>query len=117
MVQEDLINDIEALQVAQSERIFTKAANFFIKKWSSRESNFIECFKSEQLTSHNGWYEGVRHFTPSTNNALEATNRVIKDENTSRERLPLSRFKVLAFKIVEKWSKSYERGLKKYNDQ
>ena len=57
------------------------------------------------------------HFTPSTNNALEATNRVIKDENTFRERLPLSRFKVLAFETVEKWSRSYERGLKQYNDK
>ncbi|CAF4631998.1 unnamed protein product [Rotaria socialis] len=36
-------------------------------------------------------------------------------ENTLRERLHLSRFKVLAFEIVEKWSKCYERGLKKYN--
>jgi len=31
MVQVDFINDIEALQLAQSERIFTKAANLFIK--------------------------------------------------------------------------------------
>jgi hypothetical protein len=45
MVQVDFINDIEALQLAQSERIFTKAANVFIKKWSSREPNFIEYFK------------------------------------------------------------------------
>ncbi|KAF9758301.1 hypothetical protein NGRA_3148 [Nosema granulosis] len=117
MEQEDLVNDIEALQLAQSERIFTKAANLLIKKWSSRQPNFIEYFQSEWLKSHNAWYEGVRHFTPSTNNALEATNRVIKDENTFRERLPLSRFKVLALEIVEKWSKSYERGLKKYSDQ
>ncbi|CAF4494856.1 unnamed protein product, partial [Rotaria magnacalcarata] len=50
----------------------------------------------------------VGHFTPSTNNALEATNNVIKKEHTLRERLPLSRFKVLAFEIVEKWSKCYE---------
>ena len=31
-----------------------------------------------------------------------------------RERLPLSRLKVLALEIVGKWSKSYERGLQKY---
>ncbi|CAF1141119.1 unnamed protein product [Didymodactylos carnosus] len=70
--------------------------------------------KTEWLTSHNGWCEVVRHLISSTNNTLEATNRVIKDENTLGECLPLSRLKVLAFEIVGKWSKSYERGLKKY---
>jgi hypothetical protein len=59
MVQVDFINDIEALQLAQSERIFTKAANLFLKKWSSREPNFIEYFSSEGLPSHNERYEGV----------------------------------------------------------
>ena len=44
-------------------------------------------------------------YVPSTNNALEATNRVIKDEDTIRERLVLSRFTVVLFSIVNKWSK------------
>jgi len=113
--QEDLINDIESLQLAQNERIFLKASNLFVKKWVKRQPSFIEYFQNEWLTTHNEWYEGVGHFTPSTNNGLEATNNVIKKENTLRERLPLSRFKVLAFEIVEKWSKCYERGLKQYN--
>ncbi|CAF2103112.1 unnamed protein product [Rotaria magnacalcarata] len=113
--QEDLVNDVESLQLTQDERIFIKASNLFVKKWSKKEPNFIEYFQNEWLTTHNACYEGVGHFTPSTNNALEATNNVIKKEHTLRERLPLSRFKVLAFEIVEKWSKCYERGLKKYN--
>ncbi|CAF1118993.1 unnamed protein product [Rotaria sordida] len=113
--QEDLVNDIESLQLAQNERIFMKASTLFVKKWSKTELNFIEYFQNEWLTTHNAWYEGVGHFTPSTNNALEAINNVIKKENTLRERLPVSRFKVLAFEIVEKWSKCYERGLKQYN--
>ena len=115
--QQDLVDDIETLQLAQNERIFTKASKLFIKKWIKTQPNFIEYFQTEWLTSRKGWHEGVRHLTPSTNNALEATNRVIKAENTLRERLPLSRFKVLAFEIVEKLSKSYERGLRKYNNK
>jgi hypothetical protein len=117
LIQEDLLNDVDALQLAQSKRIFTKASNLFIKKWTKAQPDFVEYFRREWLTSHDAWYEGVQHFTPSTNNALEATNRVIKDENTFRERLPLSRFKELVFEIVEKWSKSYQRGLKQYNDK
>ena len=108
------MNDIEALQLAQSERIFTKASNLFFKKWTKKQPHFCEYFQSEWLGSHNGWYEGVKHFTPSTNNALEAKNKVIKDEDTMRERLPLSRFNVVAFESVEKWSESYPRGLKQY---
>ncbi|CAM4842587.1 unnamed protein product [Rotaria magnacalcarata] len=76
--QEDLVNDVESLQLAQDERIFIKASNLFVKKWSKKETNFIEYFQNEWLTTHNAWYEGVGHFTPSTNNALEATNNVIK---------------------------------------
>jgi hypothetical protein len=48
---------------------------------------------------------------------LESNNRVIKDENTFCERLTLSRFKILTLEIVEKWSKSYERGLKQFHDK
>ena len=39
---------------------------------------------------------------PSTNNALESTNRV---GDTLKKRLVLSRFTVLLFSIVNKWSK------------
>lgn len=41
----------------------------------------------------------------SMNNALEATNPVIKDEEATRERLVLSRFAVVVFSIAKKWSK------------
>jgi hypothetical protein len=115
--QEDLVNDIESLQLAQNERVFLKASNLFVTKWVKKQPRFIEYFQNEWLATHNEWYEGVGHFTPSTKNGLEATNNVIKKENTLRERLPLSRFKVLAFEIVEKWSKSYERGLKQYSNK
>ncbi|CAF0939948.1 unnamed protein product [Didymodactylos carnosus] len=44
-------------------------------------------------------------YGPSTKNALEATNRVIKDEDTLRERLVLAGFTVVLFPSVNKWSK------------
>ncbi|CAF4458659.1 unnamed protein product, partial [Rotaria sp. Silwood2] len=84
--------------------------------WSKIHSNIIsdgkrvyyrcnQYFSSEWLESKNGWYEGLAIYVPSTNNALEATSRVIKDEDTLRERLVLSRFTVVLFSIVNKWSK------------
>jgi len=45
-------------------------------------------------------------FTPSTNNQLETTNKVIKDEHTFRERHILSRFLMVSSDIVNKWSMS-----------
>ncbi|CAF1641333.1 unnamed protein product, partial [Didymodactylos carnosus] len=57
MGQEDSIEDIEALQLAQSVRMFTKASNLFIKKWNKKEPKFIEYFQNQWLNSHDGWYE------------------------------------------------------------
>ncbi len=54
----------------------------------------------------------VLNYTPSTNNCLESFNKVIKYEQTLRERLPLSRFKELAFEAVRKWSKEYQKQVK-----
>ena len=51
------------------------------------------------------WYEGYNGaFTPSTNNQLEATKKVIKDKHTFRERYTLSRFLTVASDIMNKWS-------------
>ncbi len=57
---------------------------------------------SEWLESKNGCYEGLELYVPNTNNALEATNRVIKDEDTIREWLVSSIFTVVVFWIVNK---------------
>jgi hypothetical protein len=67
--------------------------NYFADKWL--------------VEANRGWYEGVALFVPSTNNALEATNRTIKDDSTFRERFSLSRFLSLTATIVYNWS--YER--------
>jgi hypothetical protein len=97
-----------------SREIFDLASYLFVTKWRTNQPEFIGYFENEWLTTHNLWFEGVMHFTPSTNNALESFNRVIKDESTLRERLPLSRFRILALETVEKWSNEYANGLKEF---
>ncbi len=65
--------------------------------------DITEYFENEWLTVLDSWYEGYNGaFTPSTNNQLEATNKVIKDERTFRERHTLSRFLTVASDIVNK---------------
>jgi hypothetical protein len=82
----EVMSDIEQLQICNSTNSFQLASELFLKKHEKHE-DFINYFKSEWLTAHSGWYEGYSEYTPSTNNALEATNNVIKQENTFRERL------------------------------
>lgn len=99
-----IMDDIDTLQLSNNEKTFEVATKLFLKKWKSEEK-FLQYFSSEWLESKNDWYEGLQMYIPSTNNALEATNRVIKDEDTIRERLVLSRFTVVVFSIVKKWLK------------
>jgi hypothetical protein len=54
-----------------------------------------------------GWYEGhsKSNKIPSQNNALEASNRVIKDESTFRERLSFNEFIHLVMQeLLPDWS-------------
>ncbi|CAF4240681.1 unnamed protein product [Rotaria sordida] len=104
--RQEMLDDIDKLQLCESETIFKNASSLFMKKWSKREHDFSEYFEKEWLKTLDSWYEGYNNFTPSTNNSLEATNRVIKDEHTFRERHPLSRFFTIANDIVNRWSKS-----------
>ena len=105
-----IMNDIETLKLSTNKKVFDIATRLFLKKWKSEEK-FLQYFSSQWLNSKNGWFEGLATYVPSTNNALEATNRVIKDEDTLRERLVLSRFTVVLFSIVNKWSKERDPTL------
>ena len=87
--------------------VFRNASLLFMNKWKNREKDFAEYFENEWLISLDSWYDGYNStFTQSTNNQLEATNKVIKDEHTFRERHTLSRFLTVANDIVNKWSMS-----------
>ena len=53
---------------------------------------------------------------PRTKNALESFNKFIKGERTLRDRLPLSRFRVLLFDMVRNWSLNYARNLNTFSE-
>ena len=77
---------------------------------------FIDYMKFIWLSSHQNWYEGIAHNTPSHNNGLESNNLVIKKEETFRERMPLSRFLQQCILSGEKWSKQYSHNDKVFID-
>jgi len=105
--KEEVMDDIDSLQLSSNKEIFEKSICLFQKKWIQKKQNdFVGYMKQMWLTTHKNWYEGVARNTPSTNNALESFNNVIKNEDTLRERLPLSRFLQLCLNSTERWSRN-----------
>lgn len=99
----NIFADIHKLQLAQTDEIFHKAARLFCQKYNDQNS-FLEYFKSEWVEKRCGWHEGVAHHCPSTNNAQEATHRVIKLIQTMRRLKSMAEMKKLLFDIVFEWS-------------
>ena len=97
--------DIRSLQLAVSLETFRVASDLFTSKLSSDCPQFVAHFRAKWLVKNFGWFEGYAMYVPSQNNALEASNRVIKSEQTFRERLPIGRMiKVIEKEMVYEWS-------------
>lgn len=87
-----IIEDIRKIQLAPNKSIFEMMSRLFLQKWKNEEPDFVRYFKSEWLGDQCNWYEGAAEYTPSTNNALESYNSLIKRLVTFRRRLPLQEF-------------------------
>lgn len=110
-----MIGDIDKLQLCQSHQIFDYGIQLFLDKWREVCIEFIQYFETEWLHKNRYWYEGARILTPKTNNALEATNRVIKNEHTLRRRYDFSRFRAVLCDMIKNWSLGYESGVNEYH--
>lgn len=111
------LDTLDKLQLARNPEDFDAASTLFMAKWRVKYSKLIDdYFESEWLTKNRNWYEGFRIKTPSTNNALESFNNVIKNEHTMRERLDISQFRVVLFKMIEQWSVEYTSNLNSINN-
>ena len=81
IVAQEIVDDIEYLHLSHSTEVFDLALDLFFKKWKIKNKRknqsiieFLTYFDKEWVQSNRGWYEGIQLYTPSTNNALEATN-------------------------------------------
>ena len=108
-LKKGILKDIDIVQAASSEVVFEKLNEIMLLKYSE-ETEFIKYYKDQHLLKNMNWYEGAAPYSPSSNNALEATNGVIKSTYTNRDRLPVSRFFTLALSMTADWSKDRAPG-------
>lgn len=80
------MNDVDTLHKEHDAQQYADGLQLFQAKWIHLDCTLLEYFNSEWVQKNPNWYEGAMLFALSTNNALEATNRVIKEEFTKRER-------------------------------
>lgn len=99
-------NDITHLQLAPSKVIFKKAQKLFIEKYQADEPDFCTYIRRNWFEKNANWYEGAKHFTPSTNNAI------IKRDHTQRKRFSCSAFKKFLMEMVQALSEKYVSGQK-----
>lgn len=68
------------------------ARSLFAGKWQN-ERQFLEYFENEWLRKNPNWFEGaMQRGCASNNSSLEATNRMIKDRFSFRNRLSVEEF-------------------------
>ena len=81
--REEVLDDIDALQLAYNNDVFEKAMQLFNKKWmQKRQKDFLQYMKQMWFSTQQNWFEGASHNTPSTNNGLEA-NLLLKKKTLS----------------------------------
>lgn len=107
-----ILDDLEHLQLANSNDSFDNAVLLFVKKWSAHKE-FINYFTNEWIAQNKNWFEGAAVRVPSTNNCLESWNKRLKEDRTYRQRIPLSRFLIHCCEWLKTWSNSYKLGITK----
>lgn len=105
-----MLTDIDKLQLAPDPKVFKKGSKLFLKKWMGEHPIFCKYLEKNWFKKNSSWYEGYALRTPSTNNALESINNLIKKKYTMRKRLDISRFNVQLFQFVNDMAKSYSNG-------
>lgn len=105
-----IIADILKMQLAPNKPIFKMMADLFVKKWMVVEPNFTNYFQKEWLGVHCNWFEGAADYVPSTNNAQESHNGVIKRKITLRRRLPMNQFVATMKEMTSDISKQFAKG-------
>lgn len=108
MIEDNITKDLYILQSAENKRVFDLAFELLKIKYKDEIGNkeqvrlFFEYLEKE-------WYEGASIHAPSTNNALESFNNVIKSSYTLRDRFSFSVFLGKLDTMLSNWSLDREK--------
>ncbi|CAF4004367.1 unnamed protein product [Rotaria sp. Silwood2] len=97
-----ILEAVSRLPQYYSEEFYREISTFSPLPFDDLKGARVE--KTFWTASNNGWYQGLQLYAPSTNNALEATNKTFKADGISRERHVLSRFLTISSSIMNNWS-------------
>jgi hypothetical protein len=108
---EKILEDLSTVQYSRNEECFKLGFKLFKSKWDRKFPEFLQYFEKEWIKQHSGWYEGFAPGIPSSNNAVEGTNKWIKWDVTNYERLPFGRFITVFEKdLIVEWSRNHKEG-------
>lgn len=101
-------NDFVVLQTAPTTAKFDVAWRLFKDKYNRISESFTEYFEKQWLKKPrlSNWYEGANKYVKN-NNALESSNKVIK-QNYIRSKLPFDLFTQRLSVLITDYSQSYE---------
>lgn len=111
--KEPFLNDITRLHLCPSVKSFDIAWKLFAKKWHSKETTVTNYIKKQWLSSYyKYWFAGAALLAPSTNNAVESTNRRIKDDFNFRTRSKMNVFQTKILQVLNVLSCEYRDDVK-----
>jgi hypothetical protein len=105
-------HDIKAIQLSNTQSIFEKACELFLKKWGSASLvseaviNFLTYFKENWVEKKDSWYEGYAIGIPSQSNGIESSHKQMKAYEDIYQRTSCIRFmNGKGRRMLEWWSK------------
>lgn len=104
--------DLKMLQLCPDEQTFCKVSSLFIEKWKAINGSFTDYFSKQWIEKNSNWFEGALDRSPSTNNATEGQNSVIKKKCTLRRLLSFLKFNVCMFQMLKDYSNDYTNETK-----
>lgn len=99
-------HEILFLQALTSKRLFNQGISLFISKYKQFVTTraFISEFVKRFINKNANWHESYDIFAPSTNNALERFNLLIKQSYTNWNRLDFNEFLPMTHKIFDDYA-------------
>lgn len=101
----EALEDLNALHLAPSNKIFGSAVVLFKSKWKA-EKDLLEYLKKMWFNTHKNWFFGstLGERVPLTNNSLESFNGRLKLQGTQRERMEFGWFLYTMMEKMPLWS-------------